>query len=70
MLRALFSQVSRFHRRALALLHLTDQTATARTQERERRNQAIAGYKTRLKHQARPTLSATSAPGSADENPS
>jgi hypothetical protein len=69
MIRALFSHVSRFHHRALALLHGTDQTATGGTERRERWNQAIAGYKTRLKRQARTSTSPTSGPGSADEDP-
>jgi hypothetical protein len=45
MIRALFSQVSRFHQRTLARFHRTDQLKADAAERRERWNQVIAGHK-------------------------
>ena len=45
MLQALFSRVSFFHQRAVALFHRTDQLKADSTERRERWNQVIAEHK-------------------------
>ena len=62
MLRALFSQVSRLHGRALARFHRTDQLKADATERRERWNEVVAGHQKPLGRQE-PT--STSSPGVA-----
>jgi hypothetical protein len=57
MIRALFSRVSRFHKRALALFHRTDQPAADAVERRERWNQLIAGYQKAPEQQGRTSTS-------------
>jgi hypothetical protein len=64
MIRALFSQVSRFHQRALARFHRTDQLKADAAERRERWNQVIAGHQKPLEHQERTSTSSTDGTGS------
>ena len=56
MLQALFSRVSLFRQRAVALFHRTDQLKTDSAERRERWNQVIAEHKKPLE---RPPATAT-----------
>ena len=63
MIRALFSQMSRFHQRTLALFHRTDQRDADTAERRERWNQVMAGRQKPLEHQERPSTSSTGGAG-------
>jgi hypothetical protein len=67
MIRALFSQVSRFHQRTLARFHRTDQLKADAAERRESWNQVIAGHQKPLEHQERTSTSSTGGTGSNGE---
>ena len=64
MIRALFSQVSSLHGRALARFHRTDQLKADATERRERWNEVVAGHQKPLGRQERPSTSSTGGTGS------
>ena len=63
MIRALFSQMSRFHERTLALFHRPDQLKADAAERRERWNQVIAAHQKPLEHQERTLTSSTGGAG-------
>jgi hypothetical protein len=67
MIRALISQVSRFHQRTLARFHRTDQLKADAAVRRERWNQLIAGHQKPLEHQERTSTSSPGRTGSDGE---
>jgi hypothetical protein len=67
MIRALFSQVSRFHQRTLARFHRTDQLKADAAERRERWNQLIDGHKPSDPQQGTST-SSPGGPGSGGES--
>jgi hypothetical protein len=67
MIRALFSQVSRFHQRTLARFHRTDQLKADAAERRERWNQVIAEHQKPLEHSERTSRPSTGGAGSAGE---
>ncbi len=67
MIRALFSQVSRFHQRTLARFHRTDQLKADGAERRERWNQVIAGYQKPPEQQGHTSTSSTGGATSGGE---
>jgi hypothetical protein len=67
MIRALFSQVSRFHQRTLARFHRTDQLKADAAERSERWNQVIAGHQKPPGHQERTSTSSPGRTGSDGE---
>jgi hypothetical protein len=67
MIRALFSQVSRFHQRTLARFHHTDQLKADAAERRERWNQVIAEHQKPLEGQGHTSTSSPSGTGSGGD---
>ena len=67
MIRALFSQVSRFHQRTLARFHRTDQLKADAAERRERWNQVMAEHQKPPERQQRTSASSPGVTGSDGE---